>query len=183
MRGAFARALRKVPRRRRVYVDETGANVAMTRLFGRAAPGERVGDAVPHAGWRAVTLVAAMRADGPTAALAYEGSTGAAAFEAFVARRLRPTLRKGDVVIMGRLAAHMGPAVRAAVERAGARVPYLPPYSDDPNPIEDTWSVLKQRLRSTKARTVETLIGAMGEALRAVTASDAVGFFKHRTFK
>ena len=131
MRGAFARELRKVPRRRRVYVDETGANVAMTRLFGRAPSGERVRDTVPHAGWKAVTLAAAMRADGPTAALAYEGATDATAFETFVARHLCPTLRKGDVVILDRLGAHMGPAVRAAIEQAGARVLYLPPYSDD----------------------------------------------------
>src|SRR5438874_8175142 len=51
MRGAYARALRRVPRGRRVYVDETGATIAMTRPYGRAPPGERVSATVPHARW------------------------------------------------------------------------------------------------------------------------------------
>jgi transposase len=166
-----------------VYVDETGATVAMTRLFGRAPPGERLADTVPHAGWESVTLAGAARADGVAAALAYEGATDAVAFETFVERGLCPALRKGDVVIMDRLAAHMGPAVRAAIERADARLLYLPPYSDDLNPMEDLWSKLKQHLRSAKARTLGALVAAMGDALRAVTAADLLGFFRHRDFK
>ena len=34
------------------FLDEAGSNLAMTRLYGRAAPGERVFDNVPHALWR-----------------------------------------------------------------------------------------------------------------------------------
>ena len=88
---------------------------------------------VPHARWEplTLTLAGAARADGVTAALAYAGATDAPAFETFVERGLCPALRKGDVVIMDRLAAHRGPAVRAAIEEAGARLLYLPPYSDD----------------------------------------------------
>lgn len=183
MRGAFARALRRVPLRSRVYVDETGATVAMTRLYGRAPPGERVHDTVPHAGWASVTLVGAARAGGVVAALAYRGATDAAAFETFVERHPCPALRRGDVVMMDRLAAHMGPAVRQAVEAAGARVLYLPPYSDDLDPMEDVWAKVKPHLRSAKARTFDTLVGAMGDALRTITASDLLGFFEHRDFK
>jgi transposase len=183
MRGAFARELRKVPLADRVYMDETGATVAMTRLYGRAPPGERVWGAVPHAGWASVTLAGAARADGVVAALAYSGATDAAAFETFVERDLCPALRRGDVVMMDRLAAHMGPAVRQAIGRVGARVLYLPPYSADLDPMEDVWAKVKQHLRSAKARTFDALVDAMGDALRAVTASDLLGFFKHRDFK
>ena len=59
---------------------------------------------------------------------------------------------------------------------------YLPPYSADLNPMEDMWSKLKQHLRSAKARTFDTLVDAMGDALRSVTASDLLGFFRHRNF-
>ena len=82
-------------------------------------------DAVPHDNWKVVTLVGAMRSDGPTAALAFPGPTDAAAFQAFVERSLCPTLRAGDVVVMDRLGAHRGPAVRGAIESARAR---LMPY-------------------------------------------------------
>jgi transposase len=182
MRGAFARALRRVPRARRVYVDETGATTSMTRLRGRAPPGVRVRGAVPHAAWQVVTLVGALRADGPTAAMAFAGATDGPAFQAFVGGVLCPTLRRGDVVILDRLGAHRGPGVRQAVEAAGAGLLYLPPYSDDLDPIEDVWAKVKQHLRSAEPRTVPAVIDAMGDALRAVTPADAAGFFRHRDF-
>jgi transposase len=38
------------------------------------------------------------------------------------------------------------------IEKAGAEVLYLPPYSPDLNPIEKAWSKIKQLLRAPKAR-------------------------------
>jgi len=91
------------------------------------------------------TLVGALRRDGPTAALAFDGATDTTAFESFVRETLCPTLRPGDLVVMDRLGAHRGPAVRQSIEAAGARLLYLPPYSPDLNPIEEMWSKVKQR--------------------------------------
>ena len=134
MRGAYARELRRVRAGKRVYVDETGATTGMTRLRGRAPPGERVVEAVPQGCWRMTTLVGALRRDGPTAALAFDGATDGVAFESFVRQTLCPTLRKDDLVVMDRLGAHRGPAVRELIEAAGARLLYLPPYSPDLEP-------------------------------------------------
>ena len=47
-----------------------------------------------------------------------------------------PALRRGDVVVFDNLASHLSPAVFEAIERAGASVLPLPPYSPDLNPIE-----------------------------------------------
>ncbi|WP_422930264.1 hypothetical protein [Singulisphaera sp. PoT] len=41
------------------------------------------------------------------------------------------------------------------------------------------FSKLKQALRPAKARTVGTLIGAMGDALRTIVASDIAGWYGH----
>jgi hypothetical protein len=41
-------------------------------------------------------------------------------FRSFVQRRLRPWLRRGDVVVTDNLAAHKTPAVRDAIAAAGA---------------------------------------------------------------
>jgi transposase len=182
MRGAFARALRKVPRRKRVYVDETGATTHMTRTHGRAPPGVRVVEAVPHADWEVTSLVGAVRLGGIACAMALAGATDGAAFQAFLEQSLCPTLHKGDVVLMDRLGAHRGPDVCRAIEGVGARLLYLPPYSPDLNPIEPMWSKVKEHLRAAKARTHDALIGAMGDALRSVTAADARGYFDHCGF-
>lgn len=179
MRGAYARELKRAPAGRRVYVDETGTTLGMTRLRGRAPPGERVVDAVPQDHWQTTTLVGALRRDGPTAALAFDGATDGPAFESFVRHTLCPTLRRGDVVVLDRLAAHRSPVVRQLIEAAGARLLFLPSYSPDLSPIEEMWSKVKQRLRSAKARTPDALIDAMGDALTGITAADAHGYFSH----
>jgi transposase len=52
-------------------------------------------------------------------------------------------------------------------------------YSPDLNPIERLFSKLKAALRKAKARTVDALIAAIGEALRAIRPGDIVGWFTH----
>ena len=68
---------------------------------------------------------------------------------------------------------------REAVAAAGAEVRYLPAYSPDLNPIEKVFSMLKAYLRSAAARTVDGLIEAMGDALRAIRPGDILGWFRH----
>jgi hypothetical protein len=49
----------------------------------------------------------------------------------------------------------------------------------DYNPIEGAFSKIKTLLRKAKARTQEALFEATHQALGAVTAEDARGFFGH----
>jgi transposase len=80
---------------------------------------------------------------------------------------------------MDNRSAHQSPRVGAAVEAAGARLPYLPPYSPDLNPIENLWSKVKEALRSVAARTLDAPGEAVAAAVSAVTADDCRGFFRH----
>ena len=80
---------------------------------------------------------------------------------------------------MDNLGAHKVKGVRETIESAGATLLYLPPYSPDWSPIENCWSKLKTSLRAAKARTPEVLDTALKQALDAVTASDARGWFAH----
>jgi hypothetical protein len=57
-------------------------------------------------------------------------------FLAYVEQVLMPTLKPGDVVIVDKLRVHEMAAVREAIEVAGAKLPLIPPYSTDLNPIE-----------------------------------------------
>jgi len=83
------------------------------------------------------------------------------------------------VVVMDNLGAHKVKGVREAVEGAGARLLYLPPYSPDLSPIEPCWSKVKQALRSAAARTAEALGDAVQRAFRTVTQSDLANWFRH----
>lgn len=162
-----------------MFVDETGADTALTRLYGRAPRGQRLVGAVPQGHWKTTTLVSAIRRDGVVASLAFEGAMDGPTFQAYVERVLVPALRPGDIVVLDRLAAHRGPRVARAIRKAGAGVWYLPPYSPDLNPIEQVWSKVKGWLRRAAARTTEALWEAMGQALGAVTAQDCQNGFAH----
>jgi transposase InsO family protein len=118
-----------------VFLDESGARADMTRTRGRAPRGQRVVAKVPGGHWRVVTVIGAVRTAGPFAAATLVGATDGAAFRAYVREVLAPQLRPGDVVVMDNLAPHRSPAVREAIEAAGAELRYLPPYSPDYNPI------------------------------------------------
>lgn len=162
-----------------VFLDETGVNTAMTRLYGRAPRGERLVGKVPQAHWQMTTLVAGIRADGVVAPFALTGAMDAGTFEAYVEQVLVPCLRPGDIVVLDRLQAHRGRVVRRAIRRVGAGVWYLPPYSPDYNPIEKVWSKVKACLRKAAARTQETLWEALRQAVAAVTAQDCQHCFAH----
>jgi len=71
-----------------------------------------------------------------TAPFVYDGAMNGNVFLAYVSQVLVPTLSQGDVVIRDDLAAHKAADIRAAIEAAGPRLMFLPPYSPDFNPIE-----------------------------------------------
>ncbi len=161
-----------------VFIDETGAKTNMTRRYGRALGGERVTDKTPAGHWNTTTLVAGVGTRGPLAPLLLEGALDADAFTAWVEQFLVRELRTGDVVVMDNLSSHKAQQVRPLIEKAGAKLLYLPPYSPDLNPIEKMWSKIKALLRGAKARTQEALGRAVAEALDAVTADDIKGWFR-----
>lgn len=69
-----------------------------------------------------------------TAPFVYDGAMNGNVFLAYVEQVLLPTLQAGDVVVMDNLPAHKTSGVRDAIERAGAKLMLLPPYSPDFNP-------------------------------------------------
>lgn len=176
-RAVWHKDLAREPSARLVFVDESGANTQMTRRGGRAACGERLAAWVPHRHYQASTLIAAMRLSGAAAPCLFEGAMDGEMFLAWVVQGLVPILQKEDVVIMDNLATHKVAGVREAIEGAGARLLYLPPYSPDFNPIENMWSKVKQLVRGRDPRTNQELAEAAKSAFAAITTSDCQGFF------
>jgi transposase len=176
-RREFRKEVDPIEPGRLVFVDETGVTTAMTPSSGRAPRGERVEASAP-ASWESVTVIAAMGLDGVRAPLAFPGSVNAATLLTYVEQVLGPALRRGDVVVFDNLTSHLSPAVFEAIERAGASVLPLPPYSPDLTPIEERFSKFKQFRRRVGARAKEHLDDAIGEGLRDVTDQDILGWFR-----
>jgi transposase len=150
----------------------------MTRLYARDTGGRRIHEATPGGHWKIMTILGAMSLRGMVATMTIEEPTDTDIFLAYVEHLLYPVLKPGDVVVMDNLSAHKTPAVGKWIEKAGAEVLYLPPYSPDLNPIEKAWAKLKQLLRGAKARTRETLDQAITEALPSITPDNAKAWFR-----
>ena len=69
--------------------------------------------------------------------------------------------------------------MRQLIAERGCELLFLPAYSPDYSPIEETFSKVKAFLRRVGARTHEALQDAIGLALETVTAADALGWFTH----
>lgn len=161
------------------FLDESGAHLGLTRLCGRAAPGQRVVEATPGYSGPHYTLVATLGWQEVTAPWIFEGSMNGATFEVYVRTQLLPTLHRGDILLMDNLSAHTGETIRQLIEAKGARLEFLPPYSPDFNPIELCWSKVKTALREAKARTLDTLVEAIAKALHSISLTDIQNWFAH----
>jgi transposase len=116
---------------------------------------------------------------GLDAPMVLEGAMDGSAFVAWLRHFLVPTLSAGQVVVMDNLNVHKGAQVRQIIEAHGCRLVYLPAYSPDFSPIEGAYSKVKARVRRAGKRKQDELEGAIGEAVGAVTAHDAAGWFAH----
>lgn len=164
------------------FIDETGAHLGLTRLFGRAAPGQRVVEATPGYSGAHYTSVAALGLGGVSAPWIFEGAMNTLAFETYVEVVLSPSLHRGDIVVLDNLSAHKSARVSELIHARGARLEFLPPYSSDFNPIELCWAKVKNALRAAKARTFDALVEALAKALKTITAQDIQAWFAHCGF-
>ena len=164
---------------RLTFVDESGVNLALTRLYARAPRGVRAGGAVPQTYGQNLTVLAALHHRGIRAVMLLPGATDGEVFRIFVERVLLPELKRGDTVVGDNLAAHKGARVAKALQAAEVSLYYRPPYSPDYNPMEQAWSKIKTLLRAAGARTRVHLQRALEAALTQVSTQDSRAWFKH----
>jgi transposase len=151
----------------------------MTRLRGRAPRGERVSESVPRNHGPQTSLIGTLSLAGIEAVMTLEGAVDTDAFNAYVEHILRPTIKRGDVLVLDNLSAHHASRIEEMAGECRAEVIWLSPYSPDFSPIEMMWSKIKTRMRAAKARTREELERAFKAALELVTESDCLGWFSH----
>jgi len=162
-----------------VFVDESGVTTDLLRRYARSPRGDRISDHTPCSHWQTHTLVAALRTTELAATAVFDGPIDNVTFRAYVDQVLVPALRPGDVVILDNLAAHKQPEVRIAIERAGAHLRFLPPYSPDFNPIELAFAKLKAFLRAVRPRTFDHVCELIAAALGLFMPDECARYVRH----
>ena len=136
-----------------IFIDESGVNLAMVRLYARALRGKRALGKKPQKRGKNISLVAALSVREVIASANIYGAVDGVTFEAFIIQKLIPKIWKNACVVMDNAKIHQGEMVREFIEKAGAKLLYLSPYSPEFSPIENFWSKVKSILRKTAART------------------------------
>lgn len=160
-----------------VFLDESGVNTDLTRLYGRAPSSQRAVEHIPLNTPQTTTVLSSIRLDGEKAFTTYQGGTTGERFVQYLKETLLPALRPGDIVVMDNMRSHHVKAVREILEAKGRKVLYLPPYSPDLNPIEKMWSKMKALLRKWKIRRLDQLPDAIQRALACVSQLDCLHWF------
>ncbi len=151
----------------------------MVRMYARAFKGERARGERPQKRGRNISLLSALSLEKVMASSNIYGAVDGVTFEAFIITKLVPQLWKGACVVMDNAQIHLGEMVRELIEKAGAKLIYLSPYSPEFSPIENFWSKVKAILKKVKARTYKDLIDGITEAMLQVTKEDIHNWFTH----
>lgn len=141
--------------------------------------GKRLRGFAPHGHWRTMTFLAALRCDQLTAPCVFDGPINGECFRAYVEQQLVPVLRPGDIVVMDNLGSHKSKAVRDAIKAAGARLWFLPPYSPDLNPIEQTFARIKHWMRMAQRRSIEETWRHVGHLVGDITPQECANYLQN----
>lgn len=151
----------------------------MTTSQAWSLKGCRAYDTRPSQRGSNISMVGALDRDGLRALHPYDGSVDSEKFIDFIESKLKPCLKKGDVIIMDNCKIHYAKRVTEKLKQMSVQTLFMPPYSPELNPIEETWSVIKGRLKQKKARNLTDYIHGLMEAKKTITPKKARAFFKH----
>ncbi len=162
-----------------IFIDESGVNLAMVRLYARSLKGSRAQGERPNKRGGNVSIIGAISVKEVLTSVNLIGRTDALTFEACIIRKLVPKLGKGACVLMDNCSIHNRKEVEKAIKNKGAKLIYLSPYSPDFSPIENLWSKLKNILRSLKTTNSQELGKAIEFAFEQVTSENLWNWFTH----
>lgn len=151
----------------------------MVRLYARALKGKRARGEKPQKRGRNISLIGALSVTELIASARIYGAVDGVTFEAFVVKKLIPKLGENACVVMDNAKIHQGELVREFIEKAGAKLIYLSPYSPEFSPIENFWSKVKSILKKAAARTYKDLMDAITNAMLKVTQENIRNWFAH----
>jgi len=162
-----------------VFIDEAGSKLGMSREYGRAASGSRLISSEPKNKGDNISIVGAMGIYGVIAVMCTLSTMNGDGFLMFIEEYLCPNLESGQVVFMDNINFHHQNAVAKAIDKVGAKIVFLPPYSPEFNPIEHMWSKIKAYLRSKVPTNYNDYITYLREALETVDEYDCKGWFEN----
>jgi transposase len=141
-----------------VYVDESGFERTTQRDYGYALRGQRVhgfrsGNRRPR-----TSLIAGLINKKLTAPFLFEGTCDTDTFNIWLKQQLVPELKPGTVVVLDNATFHKSPATKEIIDNARCDLLFLPPYSPDLIPIENTFGTLKRHRKNNDHLSIDDIV-------------------------
>lgn len=162
-----------------LVLDESGANLAMARMYGRIQDGNRLVLPKPYHLGNKYSIISTISTQKIMASLYCSDSIDGEVFSTYIEQCLAPMLEPRHKIIMDNVAFHKVSKAAGIIKKIGAEIIFLPPYSPDLSPIELMWSKIKSILRKFAARTEETFHKAIKTAFQCVQQVELKRWFKH----
>jgi len=116
LRYEFWQKTREVCFKDLIFIDESGVNLAMVRLYARSLKGSRTLGSKPNKRGKDVSIMGAISVNEVLRSVNLIGTTDAITFDAFIIRKLVPKLWKGACVVMDNCTIHTGEEVEKAIK-------------------------------------------------------------------
>ena len=146
-----------------VFIDETGTDRRnLIRKYGYSMRGRPLRNHSFLVRGERVSAIACISMDGLLDVKTLTGTSDGDTFYSFVQTHLLPQLmpyngfNPHSVVIMDNCSIHHVPEVTKSIQDVGALLHFLPAYSPDFAPIEETFSKVKQSMKSIEKEIVYT---------------------------
>jgi transposase len=118
------------------------------------------------------SIIGAVCLTGIVAMMYIVSAVNGSIFKTYIKKLLIPKLRRGQFVIFDNVSFHKSKDLIDLIEKTGAKVVFLPPYSPDLSPIEKMWSKIKEILKRKKPRSKAEFHDALLEAITRVNEGD-----------
>jgi len=147
-----------------VFVDESGLNRHYRRLYARAKRGVKIHEKKPGKRIKKTNIIAGLlcgiSVKRHLAVHSYEHSTNSEFFEDWFEWELLSVVPENSIVIMDNASFHRKDKLIEIARRYDVVVLFLPPYSPEFNPIENSWANFKEWLKynSTRFRSLDFAI-------------------------
>ena len=137
MRVAFWQCVQGFLAKDLIFIDESGVNLALTRLYDQVYKGKRAQGTYSQKQGQNVSLISTLGPNGVLAQVTLVDLTDSLTFEAFIVRKRVPKLWPGACVILDNCSIHKRDKSEPWITQRGAQLIYLPPYSPDFSVIEN----------------------------------------------
>ena len=169
-----------------VFVDETGADRRNTlRKYGYSLRGKPIRNYNLLIRGERISATACISMAGVLDVMTVQGTTDGSTFYKFIQTHLLPHLmpfngsNPHSVVVMDNCAIHHVDSIVSSINDVGAIVHFLPPYSPDYQPIEETFSKVKSYSKHGSDSNIIDIETELLASFTNVTQEDCQGWICH----